>query len=366
MRNLILLALLLISTAITAQFSVSVSTLSGYETNINKKPESYNLNNVLIGKEKLHKNSFYQEAILKLNYKNKWNSNEFRAYLTPEIKYYFTEANAKKVLFNSGIRYNHGFSKNVKWITNVRYKIKDQKGQDLDEPELNTPRGYNVATINTGVLFKLYKNNRTTLRASYDLKNFDKSDTRKIMYHRYGVYAKFENRNKINNNTHRYGIIASYQNRNYNLDYFTTNVTKYRTWKYLNLGAYYKIPLNTNLSISPALSYEKRTDITQKKYGYNQIRPSLGFNYKNERLYANLNLSYSNRKFESLKANTKENLKYNYTRVKFKGNYQLTESLDVISDLYLLGRKTNNNNVSTKAYRSYNNNYAGLGVRYNF
>lgn len=363
--SIITIFCLFISITVNAQISTSISTSTGYESNINRLPNSYLSKGKLKGKEYLYQSSLYQEGVLKLSYKNAWENNEFRVYFNPEIKYYFSESSSKRILLNTRLKYSNSISKKMKWETNVIYKMREQEGQDLDEPELNTPRGYNLSSLNTGLRIRLYKNNRTYLRANYDIKSFDKSETREMMYHRYGVYGKFEHRS----GTHHLGVMASFLNRNYQFNYFTKNKTKTRTWQYLKGGIYYRFPLDNHFQLEPSVSYEKRTDITQNKYGYSQIRPGLAFLFKTQKLSASLKTSYTIRNFDVLQASsTKQknigNMNYNYTRIKFAGSYQLFKNLEIVSDMYLLDRKTNNTNLNTKSYRSYTNYYAGAGFRY--
>lgn len=371
MKLIITTICFLVGVATFSQFKASVATISGYENNINKSPNSYLVNDVLKTKKDLYQTSFYQEGILKLNYKEKGTGSEFNAYINPEIRYYYTEKKANRILLKTGLGYSYFFDKNYEWETNARYKLKDQKGEDLDEAELSTPLGYRVFNFNTGLHARFYKNNRTLLRASYDIKTFDKSEIRNTLYHRYGMLLKFQNFHRIDGKRHKAGFTASFYNRNYTLDYFTKNEIKHRTWQYFNAGVFYSLPLVKGVTIEPALNFEKRSDITNKKYGYSQLRPSLSVGYKDSRIRTKFAFSYSSRNFNSLKASTTEvknieNLAYKYLKLTLRGTYKLNDDFYMVADNYFLDRKSNNTNLKTKAYRSYNKFYSGLGIRYNF
>lgn len=371
MKSIITTIFLLVSVAVFSQFKATVTTVAGYENNINKSPDSYLSNKVLKTENDLYQSSFYQEGKLKLSYKEKWNNNRFRIYMNPEMRFYFTEQNANRLLLNTGINYLHSFSKKYKWESSFKYKLKDQKGEDLDEEELSTPLGHNTITFTTGLHTRLLKKNRTFIRASYDIKDFDKSDTRDASYNRYGLYLRTQNHYKIDGKRHKFGIRAGFYNRDYTLDYYLKNRIRYRTWQYYNAGVFYTLPLTNSFRVDTALDYEKRVDKTNNKYGYSQLKPYLGLRYKEDNFNAKLGLSYINRDFTTLQASSTEernieDLNYKNTKVTLNAVYKFSKNLHFLTDNYLYDRVTNNTRIKTKWYRSYNRYYSGVGVRYKF
>lgn len=371
MKSIITTAFLLISITVFSQFKISVTSLTGYEDNINKAPEEYLADKVLKTKEDLHQSSFYQEGKFFLDYKERWRKVRLSVFFRPEFRYYFSEKNSNRILLNTGVAYLYSFNKNYRWETTLGYKLKDQEGEDLDEPELSTPLGYNTLAITTSLHTRLYKNNRTFIKVSYDIKDFDKSATRDVFYGRYGASLRFQNRHRVAGKRHTAGFRASFYNRDYTLEYYKRNRIRNRTWQYLSAGIFYNLPLNNGLSLYSALDFEKRMDVTNKKFGYNEYEPSLGLGYKDKRLATRLTATYTSRKFDSLKASTTEvrhfgNLNHKYVKLTLKGAYKLNKKVHIVTNNYLFDRKTNNTRISTKSNRSYNKFYSSVGVKYNF
>lgn len=362
---------LFFTTITTAQIDVSLSTLSGYETNINRYPEQFIKNGILLNKEDLHLNSMYQDVSAKFKYTKAWRHSVLKGYFTPKGRLYFSEQELNQYILNARLHYKYNFEHNLKWETNAMYRLKDRSGQDLDQNELSIPFGYSLANISSGLHFRLYKNNRAYAVANYGYKSFDKTSTRKVSYYKYGLDLEFKNILWKNHLLHTYGVTLGFSNRDYDITTFQNNTNSSRTWQYFKLGAFYKLPLNKQWSIKPMLSFEERIDKTNNQFGYKQIKPQLEIEYKGEQFLGKLSSSYRKRIFKTLTAQDIEEeeigiLNYDYLRLKFDFEYKLNTNFSFVSEVYVLHRKSNNLNLNTTAYRSYNNNYVGIGMRYKF
>lgn len=371
MKNLTLFLCLFVSSIMTAQIDFTASSLSGYESNINKAPKTLEMNGDFLDKEDLYLNSIYQDVIFRFKYSKKWGQSSFGAYITPEVRYYFSETEANQLIFNSRLTYKYTIKKNLRWENSFQYKIKDREGQDLDENELSVPFGYNLLNLNSGLRFRLYKNNRSFVRLNYGSKKFDNSNSRSVQYNLYGFNGEFKNIKWKNHLLHSYGIIFGYTNRDYKIINFSNNSNGNRTWKYLDAGIFYKLPINKQWFMQPEISYQKRTDKTNDAFGYSQIRPEITISYETARLLAKLNTSYTKRGFDNLNAENSNNvvigaLDYDYLRIRGDVEYNINNKLSFVFEGYLLDRKSNNTNVTTTAYRSYTNSYVGIGLRYQF
>ena len=371
MRGNLIIALLFYTVTISAQFDISLGTSFGYESNINKSPNSFTENNILYKKEQLHLNSTFQDVFLDLKYAKKWKSNVLRASLSPEMRYYYSEPSSKITIINSRLKHTYFLSKKLKLESNLRYKIKDRKGADFEDIELRTPLGYNLFNLSSGIHFSLHKNNKTFTEFSYSKKNFDKSDIRKVEYNMYSLNIKYTNNLTTNNLNSTYGISLELHNRDYNINYFNENRNNYRNWIYINLSAFYEIPITNNWNLKPAFYYENRIDKTDNTFGYSQIKPSLSINYSNEKFSTNFRTDLYIRDFKNLQAFDSnnlniDNLEYIYSKIITTSKYHLTNNSTLLLEAYYLDRKSNNTNINTQAYRSYTNYYIGTGFTYNF
>lgn len=371
MRYYKLFLCLFLSTGLSAQISFNASTLSGYESNINKVPSTFFTNGELLEREDLHMNSAYQDAILRFKYLKKWNRSSLTAYITPEIRYYFSETDANQLILNTRLTFKSDLSKKARWETSVQYKIKDREGQDLDQNELSVPFGYKLFTAYSGFRVRMYKNNRSFFRLNAGNKKFDNSNSRSVQYNYYGIEAEIKNIKWRNHLLHSYGITLQYTNRDYDITNFSDNSSSDRTWQYFDAGVFYKLPLNKKWSVTPRISYQKRNDKTNDVFGYSQIRPELLFAHTSEKINARFTVNYTKRNFDNLDAENSDgdvvgNLAYDYWRIRSTFEYKLNNRLSVVSEAYLLDRASNNTDVNTTAFRSYITNYVGLGLKYQF
>ncbi len=362
---------LFFSAITSAQIEISVSSLSGFEANIYRTPDQFVEDDILLNKEDLHLNSIYQDVNTRFKYTKTWRYSTLKGYFTPKGRFYFSEPELNQLTLNAKLHYKYNFKNNLKWETNLIYRLKNRSGQDLDQNELGIPFGHSLANISSGLHFRLYKNNRTYAIANYGYKSFDKTSTRKVSYYKYGLDLEFKNILWKSHLLHSYGVTLGFNNRDYDITTFQNNTNRTRTWQYFKLGVFYKLPLNKQWSIKPMLSFEERIDKTNNQFGYKQIKPQLEINYRGEKFTGNFRANYTKRTFKTLTAQDIEEeeigvLNYDYLRLKFDFEYKLNTNFSLASEVYALHRKSNNLNLNTTAYRSYNNNYVGIGMRYKF
>lgn len=361
------------SNTIYGQIQVSTETSTGFESNIYKAPNSLfsDDTDLLMRRESLVTESLYQDALFKFSYRFKDRDNDFKFSMNPEYRYYFDATGANRFVLNSRANYTVRLKRRLEWESDVHFKLRDQKGQDLDQNELNTTLGYRQLNAFSGLNFRWYKNNRSFVRLEYRYKDFYKSNTRSIAYHRYGISTGFRHLDWKDGMLHSVGIEAAFYHRKYNIVSRATGQTSNRVWQYLNVALSYRLPISQHWNVTTGFAYEKRMDQTDDRFGYNQFRPSIKLQYKTTKLNLRLTSSYSLRKFNELVAeNSLEdevgNLKYDYLRLRFTGSYQLNDTWSIIGEGYLIDRASNNTNVFTTAFRSYNSYYAGIGIRYTF
>lgn len=366
-----LILCLFLSSILSAQVDFSATTFSGYESNILQVPDLLEVNGELLEQEDLYANSAYQEMILRFKYSKEWGKHSFAAYVTPELRYYFSESDLNQTIFNARLAYKYNIKKNFRWENSVRYKIKDREGQDLDQVELSVPFGYKLFEMTSGLRFRLYKNNRTFVKVNFLSKDFDNSSTRSVMYNLYGINTEFKNIKWRNHMLHTYGIKLGYNSRDYQITNFSDNSSGDRTWNYFDVGIFYRLPLSKKLYIQPELSYQKRMDETNDRFSYNQIRPELTVSYRSARFEAKVITSYTNRSFSNITAadedgNNVGDLQYDYLRLRTNLEYTFSNKLSLVFESYLIDRNSNNTDITTQAFRSYVNNYVGIGLKYNF
>ena len=354
---------------LTAQINFTTTTLTGFELNINKSPKILVIEGEVIDKEELYLNSMYQDLNLQFKIFKKIKNNTIAFNFSTEIRYYFTEPEVNQLIFNSRIGHKFTIKKNFKWENNIQYKNKNRKGQDLDANELSLPFGYKIFKFNTGLRFRMSKNNRSLFRLNYANKKFDNSETRNVQYQLYGFENELKQIKWKNHLLHSYGILLGYNQRNYTISNFEEETTTNRIWSYIDVSSFYKLPLSKNWSIKTELNFQKRIDNSNDVFGYLEIRPELNINYENSRFLAKLMTSYAVRKLKNITARNPEevtlgSLQYNYFRIIGKATYNITSNFAAVAEGYLINRASNNTNINTNAFRGYSNNYIGIGIQY--
>jgi len=363
--------LLLQCKTIDAQVKASLGTFLGYESNINKNPEQFLLDGVLMGEEKAYQNSFFQEVCSKIKYTKEWRKSDFKLYASPKARLFFSEPKANHWTLPLRIQFNQVFKKNIKWENNLKYKLRKRDGFDLDENELSIPFGYSDYLANTGIHFRLFKNNRTYVKGFYGIRDFDKSTAKDVKYNKYGGVLSSKKVFWKNHLQHSYGVKFGFANRNYTIKTLSDGKMNKRNWQYIDAELFYKYPLSKKTFIQPSISYQKRMDKSDSKYGYEQWKPAVKFSYKKKCFLIGLNASYALRIFNKITAKNSNDvvmggLKYKYLKMKLNVEHPFLKKWYVTGEAYLNNRISNNVTNTTTAYRSYDNYYYGIGLKFKF
>lgn len=371
MRYYLTILCLFLSVYGYSQTDISVTTFSGFESNINQVPDILELNGNLFEQEELYMNSAYQDLIIRFKYNTTWGKNSLSFYVTPDIRYYFSESESSQTILNTRVSHKYSIKKNFKWENSVQFKIKDREGQDLDQVEIGIPFGYKLFNASTGLRFRLSKNNRTLIKVNYLSKDFDNSSSRSVLYNLYGTDLEFKQIKWRNHLLHTYGIRLGYDRRDYKITNFSDNSNGDRTWTYLLASVFYRLPISKKLYIQPEISYLNRNDQTNNRFSYDQIRPELNLIYNSVRFEARINTSFTKRTFSTLIAENEYGddvgkLQYKYFRLKGNMEYNLNNKWSLAFEGSIIDRNSNQTDITTSAFRSYLTQYAGVGLKYNF
>ncbi|NRB59615.1 MAG: hypothetical protein HRU50_06675 [Winogradskyella sp.] len=370
MKHYILTLLCLVLSSFSySQIDVSVSSLSGYESNILRAPNQIFIDDELLSEDEIYKSSFYQDIVGHLKYKKEARKSLFKISVKPQKRFFFSESESNRLIADFKLTYRLDIGKNSSWENSTQYFIKDQNGLDADENELGTTFGYNVVNLDSKLNFRLFENNRSFIGAHYGKKNFDPTETREVSYYKYGVNAGFKTVKWKNHLLRSSGINASFIQRQYNIE--TVNEDddfnkEHRTWNLLSVRGFYKMQLSKTITIYPSLAYTKRLDLSDDRFGYNEITPKLYVSYSKEKLNLSLLASYAKRNFTDLIVNDNDLLSYDYLRLKCNTSYKFSNHWSFVSQAYFIDRGSNNENLSSMIFRSYNNYYLGIGLKYTF
>ena len=370
MKHYILIFLCLFLSKVSyAQFDLTASSSTGYESNILRSPSRIIQDDELLESEDIYRNSIYQDVMVNLKYRREARQSVFRLSAKAQKRFFYSESESNRLIMDLKAKYRLDLGETSNWENEVQYFNKDQNGLDADQNELGTTFGYNVLNIDSKFNFRFYKNNRSYIGLHYGKKNFDPTEIREVSYNKYGITMGFKNVTWHNHLLRSFGVNASFINRKYDINTLNEDdefSLENRTWNYINARGFFKIELTKAWTIYPSVTYEKRIDDSDGRFGYNEITPKFYISYTNEKLDTNLSASYSKRNFTDLIVNDNDLLSYDYFRLKLNTDYKLSNHWSLTSQVYVINRKSNNVDLNSVTFRSYENFYAGVGIQFSF
>ncbi|WP_353779025.1 hypothetical protein [Winogradskyella sp. 3972H.M.0a.05] len=352
----------------------SLETQSGYEFNILKNPKTLEIEDELMNRDDLWQNSFYQDVNGYVSYTYKASKNKLRWNASTRNRLYFEQQDFNRYKFTTALNYQFKSSEvgHTRWETDLEFQIKEQNIINNDEAFLRTPFSYKRYTLTTGLHFRPIKQNRTYLEVGFIHKDYDPTETRDFQYN--ALTAMLETKNVFwsNHKLHKYGVILNYQNRIYDERSLTgANITN-RKWQYISGTAFYEFPITKQWSVEPEFSIMKRNDnTTQGNASYFQWSPTLSTSYKTGDWKLKARVGYRNRVYNDLQANTNEgllteNIQYDYFTAYVDLERRLNKNLFLTLTASSINRDSNQTAVTSTAFRSYENHYIGLGLKWGF
>lgn len=362
---------LIFSTVITAQVkqSFEAETQAGYEYNYFKSPDEVHQNGTIFTEDDLIESSIYQYVALDYNYRKKWKKSRFRFSAQPEARVFYENIDDSYWSFFTNAKYDYNINKGTRLLSEVSFKRMNREGLDGAQDVLINPLGYTNYGAKAGVRFEPLKNNKTTLMALYNFKDFDEFGIRDLQYNEMGVQFRTEQAFKVNNLRHKYGLTGYVTKRKYDT-YNASDVISEgeRNWSYFKATAYYTYPIGKRLDVKPSFVYYLRTD-KAKRSGFSQYGPAISLSYKDKKTKIRTSFKYITRNYDKIEARDNnglinEKIQYNYADFALNAEHKLKDNLSLTATVYSRIRETNYTNVNARSFRAYRNQYAGIGVKW--
>lgn len=375
MKRILYIIILVYSSQVFAQFDTkfSLETQTGYEHNIFRSPDRFiNEDDDVLSADDLLVSSFYQEVKFRGLLKYKWKEQSLTFRAIPRLRSFFSEADASYWEIASQVRYDNTLSKKTKWFVTARHKYRNREGINQDENEFTTPLGYRSFSVSSGLHFRLYKQNRTLVSATYGNKNYDATANNALSYNYYNIHTTFRNVFWNRHLFHSYGVKIDFTNRFYTREYTDEErANQTRDWKYISIAPFYSYPISEAVKITPSIAYERRIDADNNRFSYTQFVPELAISHKTKSLKFQLKGQYISRTFDKITATDINDdavgkLKYKYVRLTASAEKKLTKNLSLTVNGYLNTRNSNQTQLTTLAFRSYDAYYAGIGLKWRF
>lgn len=370
-KTKITLLALLFSVVITAQVkhSFEAETQTGYEYNYFKSPNEVHQNGEIFTADDLIASSLYQYLKLDYDYRKRWGKHRFRFSAQPEAIVFYENTDDSYWSFLTHGKYDYRFNRSTRLLGEVSFKRMNREGLDGAQDVLINPLGYTNYGAKSGVRFGLLKNNKTTIMALYNFRNFNAFGIRDLQFNEMGVQFKTEQVFKVNSLTHKYGLTGFVKKRKYTTYNATLLIPEgERHWGYFKTTAFYTYPIAKQLEVKPSFVYYLRTD-KDKRSGFNQYGPGISLRFSNKNTKVRTSFQYLTRNYNEIEARDNnglinEKIQYNYANFVFNAEHSLSDHISLTSTVYSRIRQTNYTSVAARSFRGYRHQYAGIGVKW--
>ncbi|GAA4279415.1 hypothetical protein [Aquimarina mytili] len=351
-----------------------VETRGGYEYNYFKSPEVIRMNDTILTKEDLIASSIYQDIKLNYKYRYKWNKkNRLRVFLTPFSRLFYENFDDSYWSLDARAKYDHKFTKKLSFLAEARFKRMNREGLGGDQDVLINPLGYTNYGATAELEVVPFENNETTLGGFYNFKDFDAFGVRDLQFNETGIQFSSVQSFEVNRLKHKFGVNGYFKKRLYDTFNASEIITDgERDWDYAKGSIFYELPFSSTFKIKPNFLYYVRIDnSTEGRSGFNQFGPGINMMYKSKTTKVRSTFSYITRKYKEIEArNTEERigekLKYGYANFQVNAAHKIGKGFSVTGILYSRIRSTNYTDIDARSFRNYRNQYAGIGVLWEF
>ncbi|MDH7447335.1 hypothetical protein [Aquimarina sp. 2201CG14-23] len=352
--------------------TLQAETQIGYEYNYFRSPDEIRTEGVILNKDDLISSSFYQDVELNYKFRYKWNKNRLRVYVNPFSRLFYENFDDSYWSLNVNAKYDHQFNKSISLLSEVRFLRMNREGLGGDQDVLINPLGYTNYGGTLGLELALYRNNELTVEGFYNFKNFDAFGTRDLQYHEYGAQFSWMQVFRVNKLKHKIGVTGYVKKRLY--DTFNASDIESngeRDWDYLKGTLFYKLPLHRHFEVKPSFVYYVRIDNSTNRSGFNQYGPGIALKYDNNKTKIRGTFSFITRNYTDIEArNTDgligERLQYEYANFQLNGAHKIGNGFSLTATLFSKIRSTNYSDIDARSFRNYRNQYAGIGVLWEF
>ncbi|WP_299433691.1 hypothetical protein [uncultured Aquimarina sp.] len=368
----ILLALTSIVSYGQSKNMFKVETQAGYEYNYFRSPDEIRTGGIVLTKDDLISSSFYQDLELDYKYRYTWNKNRFRVSANPFSRIFYENSDDSYWSLNVNAKYDYKFSRETTLFAEARFIRMNREGLGGDQDVLINPLGYTNYGGTLGVKFVPFRNNELAVEGFYNFRNFDAFGVRDLQYSEFGVQFSSVQSFKVNKLKHKLGVTVYAKKRRY--DTFNASEIESdgeRDWDYLKGTLYYKLPFSKRLEIKPNFAYYVRIDNSTNRSGFNQFGPGIAIKYDNDKTKIKGSFSFITRNYTDIEArNTDgligEDLKYEYSNFQLDGAHKIGSGFSITATMFSRIRSTNYSDIDARSFRNYRNQYAGVGILWEF
>lgn len=365
----------LATSLVQAQWSknYSLDLKGGYEYNIYKTPYSLDgEDDFLIGND-LITSGFYEGIAFRGQFQNKFENGRLKINFRGSANNFHTEENANLFNFGLSASYRTKFATRKYFEFAPGFYRKQRAGIDQSDDILRTTLSY--AQILMPFSFDFYLKNKVWLKTDlgYRFKSYDENDLgEKVSYHAFFSGASLSKKWESDASTRKVIFISGIEYRAYTdleaedeEDEESDLIEDERNWTYYTADLEYDVDQNGRpFSYTIGLYSTFRND-ADNKFGYKEIGPGVRLSFPLRKGTFNLGGSYRYRTFNTVNVNeSADQLVYQYLRANARLSLPFTKNSSWYVEGNLIRRLSNNESITSTAFRSYN--YALLETGFSF
>ncbi|MBQ4822135.1 hypothetical protein [Aquimarina sp. MMG016] len=352
----------------------NAETQGGYEYNYFRSPKEIRTDNdVILTDNDLIASSFYQDVELNYKYQYKWDKNRIRFSANPFSRIFYESFDDSYWSLNVKANYDYKITKKTLVFAEARFLRMNREGLGGEQDVLINPLGYTNYGATAGLEFEPFSNNELSVEGFYNFRNFDAFGVRDLQFNEFGAQLSSVQTFKINRLKHKLGAVVYVKKRLYD----TFNASDVdgpngeRDWDYAKGTFFYQLPFSKQLEIKPSFSYYVRIDNSTNRSGFSQYGPGIAMKYNNDKTKIRTTFSFITRNYEEIEARDTEDLigeklKYEYANFQLNASQKIGGGFSVTATISSRIRSTNYTDIDARSFRNYRNQYAGVGVLWEF
>lgn len=351
------------------RFGFRIETQSGYEYNVFNSNAQRQI--VMDGKTvSALQSGFFQHLDTRVEWKKKWKKrHDITTRLRARYDLFPKISDANVLRPELYVAYNYRLKKGVRLFAKGRYTDYRTNRPADETGVLPVAASYKRWGTDLGISWKPMKNNTTKVQVETLEKRYADRVARKLRYRYLALDVETKQRIKKKGRPSDYLTFTANTTRRWYKDEVlqSDNVLKNipRQWQYYTISLAYKHQPSKKMYITPKLTYQRRKDVSQNRFSYQQYAADVKMGLKSKTWDMAWSVGTFYRPFSELLSikNSTNKLKHTYLRSSVWFTYALHENWKISAKARYFGRWRNDNQLAT-TYLPYTNFLIGAGVRY--
>lgn len=376
-------------------FQLSLDSRSGYEYNTFNQPsplqsDTSRSNNIQSGA--------FQQFGFTSTLKKIIKKHQFSWVAKAKIDHFWQLSAASLQRWETGLNYKYQWTKRKFLRVNVKYLSYQTNRADNGTAVIAIPAAYQRWSSKLHYQWQPLKRNKSIFSLQWSKRAFNATQNEQLKYRGYeGTFQTTQRFKRQGKKSSYLNLAINFQQRDYTNSVFEANwelddfenweigedeeelteedweneeddPNTYRRWQYFNPSIDYSFYIHSDLRLTTGIAYEKRKDVWEERFSYQQIGSFVALRWKKQKWQANWKIGTTIRQFSDLFADLEEDhlLLHVYLRNSLSISYELADSWTIFTNINFRKRWRNQPLKSSNSYLPYFTGLASIGLRYKF